>query len=134
MEELAAVRQTLQTDLGTSIRRIADLQAALEEVASSDSDTERYPERAHGDWAQWVGCTLRGAVAFCGRSSRSGLGLPSLGDPGVFGAGGVWPARGRGGVPPCPACRAFGGEAVWGSGGKGTALCDLGQVVCLLWA
>lgn len=40
MEELAAVRQTLQTDLETSIRRIADLQAALEEVASSDSDTE----------------------------------------------------------------------------------------------
>uniref|UniRef100_A0A8C3YQ41 Myosin XVIIIB n=1 Tax=Catagonus wagneri TaxID=51154 RepID=A0A8C3YQ41_9CETA len=38
--ELAAVRQTLQTDLETSIRRIADLQAALEEVASSDSDTE----------------------------------------------------------------------------------------------
>ncbi|KAG8515066.1 Unconventional myosin-XVIIIb [Galemys pyrenaicus] len=41
VEELAAVRQTLQTDLETSIRRIADLQAALEEVASSDSDTER---------------------------------------------------------------------------------------------
>nr|XP_030715701.1 unconventional myosin-XVIIIb [Globicephala melas] len=40
VEELAAVRQTLQTDLETSIRRIADLQAALEEVVSSDSDTE----------------------------------------------------------------------------------------------
>ncbi|XP_004690910.1 PREDICTED: unconventional myosin-XVIIIb [Condylura cristata] len=40
VEELAAVRQTLQTDLETSIRRIADLQAALEEVASGDSDTE----------------------------------------------------------------------------------------------
>ncbi|XP_036305331.1 unconventional myosin-XVIIIb isoform X1 [Pipistrellus kuhlii] len=40
VEELATVRQTLQTDLETSIRRIADLQAALEEVASSDSDTE----------------------------------------------------------------------------------------------
>nr|XP_023415099.1 unconventional myosin-XVIIIb [Loxodonta africana] len=40
VEELSAVRQTLQTDLETSIRRIADLQAALEEVASSDSDTE----------------------------------------------------------------------------------------------
>uniref|UniRef100_A0A8I4A376 Myosin XVIIIB n=1 Tax=Callithrix jacchus TaxID=9483 RepID=A0A8I4A376_CALJA len=40
VEELAAVRQTLQTDLETSIRRIADLQAVLEEVASSDSDTE----------------------------------------------------------------------------------------------
>ncbi|XP_065760420.1 unconventional myosin-XVIIIb isoform X1 [Muntiacus reevesi] len=40
VEELAAIRQTLQTDLETSIRRIADLQAALEEVVSSDSDTE----------------------------------------------------------------------------------------------
>ncbi|XP_046283277.1 unconventional myosin-XVIIIb isoform X4 [Marmota monax] len=40
VEELAAVRQTLQSDLETSIRRIADLQAALEEVASSDSDAE----------------------------------------------------------------------------------------------
>ncbi|KAM4808061.1 unconventional myosin-XVIIIb [Rhinophrynus dorsalis] len=40
--ELSAVRQTLQADLETSIRRIADLQAALEEVESSDdSDTER---------------------------------------------------------------------------------------------
>lgn len=41
VEELAAVRQTLQVDLETSIRRIADLQAALEDVVSSDSDTER---------------------------------------------------------------------------------------------
>ncbi|KAM9455976.1 unconventional myosin-XVIIIb [Clarias gariepinus] len=41
VEELSAVRQTLQADLETSIRRIADLQAALEEVDSSDeSDTE----------------------------------------------------------------------------------------------
>uniref|UniRef100_A0A671LSV4 Unconventional myosin-XVIIIb-like n=1 Tax=Sinocyclocheilus anshuiensis TaxID=1608454 RepID=A0A671LSV4_9TELE len=44
VEELSAVRQTLQADLETSIRRIVDLQAALEEVESSDeSDTERYP-------------------------------------------------------------------------------------------
>ena len=48
MEELAAIRQTLQTDLETSIRRIADLQAALEEVASSDSDTERCLRGAGG--------------------------------------------------------------------------------------
>ncbi|XP_062291208.1 unconventional myosin-XVIIIb [Scomber scombrus] len=41
VEELSAVRQTLQADLETSIRRIVDLQAALEEVESSDeSDTE----------------------------------------------------------------------------------------------
>lgn len=43
VEELNAVRQTLQADLETSIRRIVDLQAALEEVESSDeSDIERY--------------------------------------------------------------------------------------------
>uniref|UniRef100_A0A8D3A9Y7 Myosin motor domain-containing protein n=1 Tax=Scophthalmus maximus TaxID=52904 RepID=A0A8D3A9Y7_SCOMX len=43
VEELSAVRQALQADLETSIRRIVDLQAALEEVESSDeSDTERY--------------------------------------------------------------------------------------------
>ncbi|XP_034458601.1 unconventional myosin-XVIIIb-like isoform X1 [Hippoglossus hippoglossus] len=41
VEELSAVRQVLQADLETSIRRIVDLQAALEEVESSDeSDTE----------------------------------------------------------------------------------------------
>ncbi|KFQ91750.1 Unconventional myosin-XVIIIb, partial [Nipponia nippon] len=39
--ELSAVRQVLQADLGTSIRRIADLQVALEELRSSDdSDAE----------------------------------------------------------------------------------------------
>ncbi|KAM8993321.1 unconventional myosin-XVIIIb [Ara ararauna] len=39
--ELAAVRQALQADLGTAIRRIAHLQAALEERRSSDnSDAE----------------------------------------------------------------------------------------------
>uniref|UniRef100_F6WUI3 Myosin 18b n=1 Tax=Xenopus tropicalis TaxID=8364 RepID=F6WUI3_XENTR len=47
--ELSAVRQTLQADLETSIRRIADLQAALEEVESSDdSDTERDNESTIG--------------------------------------------------------------------------------------
>ncbi|KAJ7309889.1 hypothetical protein JRQ81_007965 [Phrynocephalus forsythii] len=41
VDELSAVRQTLQADLETSIRRIADLQVALEEVQSSDeSDSE----------------------------------------------------------------------------------------------
>ncbi|NXL45527.1 MY18B protein, partial [Podilymbus podiceps] len=41
LAELAAVRQVLQADLGTSIRRIADLQAVLEELRSSDeSDAE----------------------------------------------------------------------------------------------
>lgn len=42
LAELAVVRQVLQADLGTSIRRIADLQVALEELRSSDeSDAER---------------------------------------------------------------------------------------------
>ncbi|KFO75872.1 Unconventional myosin-XVIIIb, partial [Cuculus canorus] len=41
LAELASVRQVLQADLGTSIRRIADLQVALEELRSSDeSDAE----------------------------------------------------------------------------------------------
>ncbi|XP_054029256.1 unconventional myosin-XVIIIb [Dryobates pubescens] len=41
LAELAAVRQVLQADLGTSIRRIADLQVALEELRDSDdSDAE----------------------------------------------------------------------------------------------
>ncbi|KAK5851527.1 hypothetical protein PBY51_023074 [Eleginops maclovinus] len=41
VEELSAVQQALQADLETSIRRIVDLQAALEEVESSDdSDSE----------------------------------------------------------------------------------------------
>ncbi|NXF13162.1 MY18B protein, partial [Smithornis capensis] len=42
LAELAGVRQGLQADLGTSIRRIADLQVALEELRSSEeSDAER---------------------------------------------------------------------------------------------
>ncbi|XP_026715792.1 unconventional myosin-XVIIIb [Athene cunicularia] len=52
LAELAAVRQVLQADLGTSIRRIADLQVALEELRSSDeSDAER-------DTCSSVGSTL----------------------------------------------------------------------------
>ncbi|NXG74536.1 MY18B protein, partial [Baryphthengus martii] len=40
LAELAAVRQVLQADLGTSIRRIADLQVALEELRSSDDESD----------------------------------------------------------------------------------------------
>ncbi|XP_041084913.1 unconventional myosin-XVIIIb-like isoform X2 [Polyodon spathula] len=40
VEELSAVRQTLQADLETSIKRIADLQTALEEESSDESDSE----------------------------------------------------------------------------------------------
>ncbi|KAG2470992.1 MY18B protein, partial [Polypterus senegalus] len=45
VEELTAVRQTLQADLETSIKRIADMQASLEEM-SSDSD-EECDEQSH---------------------------------------------------------------------------------------
>ncbi|XP_035196042.1 unconventional myosin-XVIIIb isoform X5 [Oxyura jamaicensis] len=42
LAEVAAARQGLQADLGTAIRRIADLQLALEELRASDeSDAER---------------------------------------------------------------------------------------------
>ncbi|XP_006869250.1 PREDICTED: unconventional myosin-XVIIIb [Chrysochloris asiatica] len=76
VEELSAMRQTLQTDLETSIRRIADLQAALEEVGSSDSDTESvqtavdcggkkemdnvsdFSSRPESSLQSWMSCTL----------------------------------------------------------------------------
>ncbi|NXW84993.1 MY18B protein, partial [Alopecoenas beccarii] len=52
LAELTAVRQGLQTDLGTSIRRIAHLQLALEELRPGDeSDAER-------DTRSSVGSTL----------------------------------------------------------------------------
>ncbi|EHB08437.1 Myosin-XVIIIb [Heterocephalus glaber] len=90
VEELGAVRQTLQTDLETSIRRIADLQAALEEVASSDSDTERdnvsiISSQPDGNLQSWLSCTLsmatdtmrtpsrQSATSSCIRSSRAEL-------------------------------------------------------------
>ncbi|KAM5191668.1 unconventional myosin-XVIIIb [Mantella aurantiaca] len=82
--ELTAVRQTLQADLETSIRRIADLQAALEEVESSDdSDTERDNQSTMGSVTSmgetesvrsWVGSSASWASpsggSTCGRLSR----------------------------------------------------------------
>ncbi|XP_005396196.1 PREDICTED: unconventional myosin-XVIIIb isoform X2 [Chinchilla lanigera] len=87
VEELGTVRQTLQTDLETSIRRIADLQAALEEVVSSDSDSERdnvsiISSQPEGSLQSWLSCTLslatdtmrtpsrQSATSSCLRSSR----------------------------------------------------------------
>ncbi|XP_074247094.1 unconventional myosin-XVIIIb isoform X1 [Saimiri boliviensis] len=90
VEELAAVRQTLQTDLETSIRRIADLQAALEEVASSDSDTESVQtavdcgssgrkemdnvsilsSQPEGSLQSWLSCTLSLATDTMRTASR----------------------------------------------------------------
>ncbi|XP_032898955.1 unconventional myosin-XVIIIb [Amblyraja radiata] len=40
VESLVAMNQTLQADLETSIKRIADLQTSLEEVSSDESDDE----------------------------------------------------------------------------------------------
>ncbi|KAM9330816.1 unconventional myosin-XVIIIb [Gastrophryne carolinensis] len=82
--ELTAVRQTLQADLETSIRRIADLQAALEEVESSDdSDTERDNQSTLGSVMSmgetesvrsWAGSSASwaspSAGSTCGRLSR----------------------------------------------------------------
>ncbi|XP_043757441.1 unconventional myosin-XVIIIb isoform X2 [Cervus elaphus] len=91
VEELAAIRQTLQTDLETSIRRIADLQAALEEVASSDSDTESVQtavdcgggsgrkeidnvstlsSQPEGSLQSWLSCTLSLATDTARTTSR----------------------------------------------------------------
>ncbi|KAM6155724.1 unconventional myosin-XVIIIb [Rhynchocyon petersi] len=91
VEELAAVRQTLQTDLETSIRRIADLQAALEEVASSDSDTESvqtavdcgsrkemdnvstFSSQPESNLQSWLSCTLSLATDSVGSPSRQSV-------------------------------------------------------------
>lgn len=77
MEELAAIRQTLQTDLETSIRRIADLQAALEEVASSDSDTERCL-RGAGGAGHGGGLCPGGSAVFSGQGSPLQSGGPGI--------------------------------------------------------
>uniref|UniRef100_A0A8B9ICR7 Myosin XVIIIB n=1 Tax=Anser brachyrhynchus TaxID=132585 RepID=A0A8B9ICR7_9AVES len=66
LAEVAAARQGLQADLGTAIRRIADLQLALEELRASDeSDAER-------DACSSVGSVLSLEPA---ESIRSWLGL-----------------------------------------------------------
>ncbi|NXJ60582.1 MY18B protein, partial [Rostratula benghalensis] len=53
LAELGAVRQVLQADLGTSIRRIADLQVALEELRSSEESDD-----AERDASSSIGSTL----------------------------------------------------------------------------
>ncbi|XP_040467803.1 unconventional myosin-XVIIIb [Falco naumanni] len=91
LAELAEVRQVLQADLGTSIRRIADLQVALEELKSSDeSDAERdacssvgstlslepaesvksWPGSSTG-WSSLVGSNMSGSLLAQSVSSRS---------------------------------------------------------------
>ncbi|XP_035248113.1 unconventional myosin-XVIIIb-like isoform X4 [Anguilla anguilla] len=85
VEELSAVRQTLQADLETSIRRIVDLQAALEEVESSDeSDSESDSVSSAGSVGtedvgegirQWLGVPrARGSSPYGGSSTTGSLG------------------------------------------------------------
>ncbi|KAM3826243.1 unconventional myosin-XVIIIb [Vipera latastei] len=99
VDELSAVRQTLQADLETSIRRIADLQVALEEVQSSDEgETERESQmslasssslslnlESEGSVRSWLetgsGWTSPSAPSLAGSSSQlsvEGRSLPSL--------------------------------------------------------
>ncbi|XP_061590031.1 unconventional myosin-XVIIIb-like isoform X2 [Cololabis saira] len=74
VEELTTIRQTLQADLETSIRRIVDLQAGLEEVQSSDeSDTE-------SDSVSSIGSVGTEDV---GEGIRSWLGAPGRGSHGA---------------------------------------------------
>ncbi|GCB86797.1 hypothetical protein scyTo_0027517, partial [Scyliorhinus torazame] len=40
VESLMTIKQTLQADLETSIKRIADLQTVLEEESTDESDDE----------------------------------------------------------------------------------------------
>ncbi|XP_032562028.1 unconventional myosin-XVIIIb [Chiroxiphia lanceolata] len=95
LAELAEVRQVLQADLGTSIRRIADLQVALEELRSSDeSDAESVQtareslcSRRETDACSSVGSTLSLEPAESVRSwPSSSTGWTSLAGTSVAGS------------------------------------------------
>ncbi|XP_054613332.1 unconventional myosin-XVIIIb-like isoform X2 [Dunckerocampus dactyliophorus] len=103
VQELTAIRQTLQADLETSIKRIVDLQAALEEVESSDdSDTE----------------SLRAAATSSSTKkepdSASSVGTEDVGE-GVRGWRGASRGSSRGGGSPCSS------SALSGQGGRQSA-------------
>ncbi|NWV30218.1 MY18B protein, partial [Origma solitaria] len=67
LAELAEVRQVLQADLGTSIRRIADLQVALEGLRDSDdSDGDRTPPQCPPAELTGLSCPLRDACSTVG--------------------------------------------------------------------
>ncbi|XP_041706513.1 unconventional myosin-XVIIIb isoform X2 [Coregonus clupeaformis] len=68
--ELSAVRQTLQADLETSIRRIVDLQAALEEVESSDESDDDESDSVSSVGSQSLG------TEDVGEGIRHWLGVP----------------------------------------------------------
>ncbi|XP_015671254.1 unconventional myosin-XVIIIb [Protobothrops mucrosquamatus] len=87
VDELSAVRQTLQADLETSIRRIADLQVALEEVQSSD---EGEAERANKDPEKsWQSTSLLSG------KGKGGYGRCGGGDPESPSAGSLRRDSGR---------------------------------------
>ncbi|XP_059510928.1 unconventional myosin-XVIIIb-like isoform X2 [Stegostoma tigrinum] len=67
VESLTAMKQTLQADLETSIKRIADLQTALEEESSDESDDE-----AESDSRSSMGSLLSEDLS---AGTRSWLGL-----------------------------------------------------------
>uniref|UniRef100_A0A8C6ZBH6 Myosin XVIIIB n=1 Tax=Nothoprocta perdicaria TaxID=30464 RepID=A0A8C6ZBH6_NOTPE len=84
VDELAAVRQALQADLETSIRRIADLQAALEEEHSGDeSDADRDARSSTGsvlslEPAESVGSWLGSALGWGSPAGSTAAGSVSV--------------------------------------------------------
>ncbi|RLV99856.1 hypothetical protein DV515_00009406 [Chloebia gouldiae] len=94
LAELAEVRQVLQADLGTSIRRIADLQVALEGLRDSDDSEDRdacstvgsvlslepaesvksWPSSSSG-WTSLAGSSAAGSVSAPSVGSRSAQSL-----------------------------------------------------------
>lgn len=79
VEELSAVRQTLQADLETSVRRIVDLRATLEEVESSDeSDTESVQTAVESFSRSNTVCSVRSSVGTedIGEGIRQWAGVP----------------------------------------------------------
>ncbi|OWK61167.1 Unconventional myosin-XVIIIb [Lonchura striata] len=94
LAELAEVRQVLQADLGTSIRRIADLQVALEGLRDSDDSEDRdacstagsvlslepteslksWPSSSSG-WTSLAGASMAGSVSAASVGSRGAQSL-----------------------------------------------------------
>uniref|UniRef100_A0A8C9MRT7 Myosin XVIIIB n=1 Tax=Serinus canaria TaxID=9135 RepID=A0A8C9MRT7_SERCA len=60
LAELAEVRQGLQADLGTSIRRIADLQVALEGLRDSDDSDA---DSSSSGWTSLLSASMAGSVS-----------------------------------------------------------------------
>ncbi|XP_048467705.1 unconventional myosin-XVIIIb-like [Rhincodon typus] len=96
VESLTAMKQTLQADLETSIKRIADLQTALEEESSDESDDEAESRSSMGSLLSedlsvgtrsWLGLSAGGrsptsggsvAGSLCRASAADSIGLHHL--------------------------------------------------------